>query len=767
MNKKMKNAIKDSFVFPESAHKDDFFRQTLPSYNDERKKYAPLIFRITAAAAALAMGAGVWNAVKTRPVHNVGNIEELPAVTTISETNEIRTTSVTSSEGNTVTTTKAAAVSAASDKTTTKKQKSVVTGTSGNRSDNKVTSAAASVSVSVNGTSAPRSSIAVTTDNMGLFPDEGGFSMKKISTFAASFVIAASSLTAPPVNASGEEFLKFQQQDFFEWFSTEARIVERLSGKEDTMDFNDDGKFDMLDVYAHFRAMHEMQYNNGVTYIYDDGSEKFEPPIYTVPDSIKANVKKNGDFNGDGDVNEDDFDVIAYYYSLNYPVTYDYVDPNYYYYHCPDGYNDYECKELFEEHTGLWTYMDLRNSVNSYFEKPLILFIQDFSDRTSRIDSGYSIFCDMVKRGIIDIDIDGDGKYTIWDMYDLIAGADLCYWESFPEYGEDSEMEKYGAARNTYYTKEEWEKLRKNVGVIGASLSYGMNNRDYYAAYLFDQIPFKKGYADQHYFDDYRGGFFKDSAYITLTDYLHYACPGIYSPRFDYTQDEIRTDFVNYYKKVKSGEFPEPDINMNGRIEFEDYIFADLILADDFLPDKSKYPDFDPKIIENFRKNCDFNDNEMSGDLSDVISIQLYVVKELGIPEDEVKNEMARYYKKHLEWDVYDYEHYVLPEESENNETEKAADTQPEFDGSAPAKSGVNAIKGYMSNIDIFIPRNGDANNDGNVDISDAVLIMQSFANPEKYKLTEEGRFNADVNSTGDGITAKDAQKIQMKLLGL
>jgi len=59
----------------------------------------------------------------------------------------------------------------------------------------------------------------------------------------------------------------------------------------------------------------------------------------------------------------------------------------------------------------------------------------------------------------------------------------------------------------------------------------------------------------------------------------------------------------------------------------------------------------------------------------------------------------------------------------------------------------------------------GDANCDGNVDMSDAVLIMQSIANPSKYKLTEEGKANADMN--GDGVTSGDALAIQKKLLKL
>lgn len=63
----------------------------------------------------------------------------------------------------------------------------------------------------------------------------------------------------------------------------------------------------------------------------------------------------------------------------------------------------------------------------------------------------------------------------------------------------------------------------------------------------------------------------------------------------------------------------------------------------------------------------------------------------------------------------------------------------------------------------------GDSNCDGKVDMSDAVLIMQSLSNPDKYGLggtsetaiTEKGLKNADVAGNGDGITNNDALTIQ------
>ena len=56
----------------------------------------------------------------------------------------------------------------------------------------------------------------------------------------------------------------------------------------------------------------------------------------------------------------------------------------------------------------------------------------------------------------------------------------------------------------------------------------------------------------------------------------------------------------------------------------------------------------------------------------------------------------------------------------------------------------------------------GDANEDKEVSLADAVLIMQSLANPDTYSLTEQGTKNADVVGKGDGVTTSDALAIQM-----
>ena len=82
-------------------------------------------------------------------------------------------------------------------------------------------------------------------------------------------------------------------------------------------------------------------------------------------------------------------------------------------------------------------------------------------------------------------------------------------------------------------------------------------------------------------------------------------------------------------------------------------------------------------------------------------------------------------------------------------------------------------VEKYLSTSAEVSNIKGDANCDGQVDLSDAVMIMQALANPNKYgldgtaehHLTEQGKLNGDMN--GDGLTSGDALAIQKKLLGL
>ena len=62
-----------------------------------------------------------------------------------------------------------------------------------------------------------------------------------------------------------------------------------------------------------------------------------------------------------------------------------------------------------------------------------------------------------------------------------------------------------------------------------------------------------------------------------------------------------------------------------------------------------------------------------------------------------------------------------------------------------------------------FLP--GDVNIDSNVNLADAVAIMQYLSNPSKFPLLVPDY--ADVTGNRDGVTLIDALYIQKKLLGI
>ncbi|WP_295085252.1 cellulase family glycosylhydrolase [Ruminococcus sp.] len=89
--------------------------------------------------------------------------------------------------------------------------------------------------------------------------------------------------------------------------------------------------------------------------------------------------------------------------------------------------------------------------------------------------------------------------------------------------------------------------------------------------------------------------------------------------------------------------------------------------------------------------------------------------------------------------------------------------------------SAVTTTINTTTTVDTDIIMYGDSNCDGQIDLADAVLIMQSLANPSRYgingtdekHITELGLKNADCYMTGDGVTNNDAATIQKLCLNI
>lgn len=80
----MKKAIQDSFRFPETKHKNEFLMQAevISAQEEQRKKRYPIVFRVSAAAAAGVMALGLWSHLGSRSKLSENDFRDEPAIVT-------------------------------------------------------------------------------------------------------------------------------------------------------------------------------------------------------------------------------------------------------------------------------------------------------------------------------------------------------------------------------------------------------------------------------------------------------------------------------------------------------------------------------------------------------------------------------------------------------------------------------------------------------------------------------------------------------------
>ncbi len=156
-----------------------------------------------------------------------------------------------------------------------------------------------------------------------------------------------------------------------------------------------------------------------------------------------------------------------------------------------------------------------------------------------------------------------------------------------------------------------------------------------------------------------------------------------------------------------------------------------------------------------------------------------YLTAYYDLTMDGVREEIDAYLAgNHRDWYInHDYDpmnsHYfsVVPkEEASPLEHYNIANEIYKLTEMIPLSASNNFEIGYGSgdvSVDLHNNIKGDANDDGELNLADAVMIMQSVYNPKYATFTHQGKYNADVTGDYDGITNKDALTIQRQLLGL
>ncbi|MCR4796067.1 MAG: dockerin type I repeat-containing protein [Ruminococcus sp.] len=259
-----------------------------------------------------------------------------------------------------------------------------------------------------------------------------------------------------------------------------------------------------------------------------------------------------------------------------------------------------------------------------------------------------------------------------------------------------------------------------------------------------------------------------------IAEYSNYELPDIgytFDEIYNMTEDEVRTVFNE--KGLTDTEKYHVYPQRNGNTAVNNNSMTVLLYPENYMINLTGH-----ELVSHV---IDMNDKDKLFKNSDIVWDSDKVKKSLGLPKEY--------------FDVYDVSSMTVTKSAPEGEDpdirkycecsircksedkDKIADLRraalnyiqlnPDFALVYPETYGGENVSTPVKSL------KGDANCDGQVDLSDAVMIMQALANPDKYgiggtaeyHLTEQGKLNGDMN--GDGLTVGDAQAIQKMLLGL
>ncbi|WP_295074068.1 dockerin type I domain-containing protein [Ruminococcus sp.] len=449
------------------------------------------------------------------------------------------------------------------------------------------------------------------------------------------------------------------------------------------------------------------------------------------------------------------------------------------------------------------------------YVSPIYEFIDSMRYWIHGTERDYKMVKDIIENGYVDTDINSDGVFDFDDVVKIIYVSDRLLWiDRFDSlYVSQSE---YPFHYHTYYescpvTEEEYYKV---IDLCKVAAHYFYNTRfefigQYFTMYYLTYNEIDEKYFDPLYYED-QGYYtpspmsYSDCVFANLSYYEQFSIK--YGPnsaqnssevyeapaRYNFTAAEIDSAFPTYYKNVKLGILPNPDIDLDGKITVADYNILYNLDLEYFTPyDISyigtmikRYPELSvsigvsQEVRDNFDTNFDFNNNGISADELEVQCMMMYILNDLEKlynDEDKMNKELDSFYMEHLELQYYDIFNNNMEKFNRKHHRGDSGYVYNDEEISG-ISSSIDTVRYYSSYDQIAtfdLKGNGDANGDGTVDLSDAVLIMQSLANPSKYgvngsddnHITEEGCVRADVD--GDGVTNMDALTIQKYLLGL
>lgn len=508
--------------------------------------------------------------------------------------------------------------------------------------------------------------------------EEGGIYMKKLTSFFTSAVVLASS--ASPIVGHAE----FKVNTGRYWAGERDIFAAMDSGELET-DIDGNGVVDAIDGYL----LECYTYNKRASI--DLG--------FNIPDDINSRIEAIADYNGDGEVNDDDATSWARHFIVGGNLKAELFNHDYYAseYVSPDS---------------------------KFYEDSKLMFTVQLHGNMDYLRAGYYVVNDMYQNGTLNLDVNGNGQLDIDDLYDFYVHKDIRYRKN-----------------NKYIPDEDWVRCNDAYlaycGTVVEGFVTPSCDRDIFmqdvALCFVENIELKPEYFTKEYYQETYGENYYLSGFVGSINNIVENSAGILGLKVsdtawtEFNKDDLNDLFNSYCKDVENGVRPAPDVNMDGVVDYNDYFASNIYFSDLIKENTADDSVLPAEIWANIEQNCDFNGNGTTKDIYDILTVQLYVTK-YADPIDDFETAYKEYAESLGETSVASVQGFSY----ENNVAILAANT-------------------------LY----GDANEDGDVDIADATAIIQHIGNRKKYGLSRQGEINADCYNTGDGVTGMDAITIQ------
>lgn len=441
-------------------------------------------------------------------------------------------------------------------------------------------------------------------------------------------------------------------------------------------------------------------------------------------------------------------DYLIKYYFENNEFLPEYSDGNYYEYLWRSGYTYPDGYFLKKEQDLLSSFQSTIQDIEWKMGLPSSDVRADVD--MTHIDRDYEIYKKKVEEGLLpEPDMNGDGRINAVDYY----ACDELYnnrYEPDPK-----------------FTQEDLDHYRFNFDINGNGISGDAADCSIAQLYICEQTGMKTKREKEY--EDFRDAWINGevSNYpwpgtncLEGTRYPLNAPDDLFSLCYNYVyaftypdSNELAVRLLDYYTSVEAGLRAVPDVDMNGVIDANDYICAENTLYSQTHTNEDLHTVSD-EIMDNYIANFDLDGSGVSGDAMDTLLVLEYVSRKCDIDKIDLE-EMAM---------------NARGQYTENQSTPTGTTTAPVPYSTVPTTTTAVALPAAAPKSE----KTGDANCDSGVDLSDAILVMQALANPDKYEvegysnshITKQGKINADVDKSTGGLTANDALCIQEFLLG-